>query len=256
MQLSSIQLYTKKAGNYARFRPEYAPEAISAFVDAAELTHDSVVVDIGSGTGLLTRHLLDHFDTVYAVEPTLEMRQIAEGDLSGRNGFNSVAAQAENTTLPESTAQVIAVGQAIHWFNPELALPEFQRISTPGTWLLLTNIKSTDESLNQALDTIFTADHGLLPKANQPHSDLVPKDYYFREGKYTTTQFPHSMNESWESFLGGIGTAAFAPDEDNPGYPDFVDATRQVFNQFSSHGVLTWHIATETSFGYLAEETR
>ena len=111
-----------------------------------------------------------------------------------------------------------------------------------------------DEALNQALNTIFTADHGLLPQADQPPSDLVPKDIYFKEGKYTTTQFPYSRDEPWECFLGGIGSAAFAPDENNQAYPDFVEATRQVFNQFSKNGVLTWQIATEISFGYLAED--
>jgi len=211
-----------------------------------------VVVDIGSGTGMLTRHLLAYYDTVYAVEPTPEMRLIAEKSLGTHPGFHSLDARAEEIPLPDHSVNLIAVGQAIHWFQPEAALAAFQRIGKPKTWLLLAHIHSKDEELNQAISTIFREEYGLLPSSEHPPSNLVPNGFYFIHGQFETRLFPHSRQESWECFLGGIGTAAYAPDYDHPLYDKFVQAARDVFERFSHNHLLTWNIATEISFGYLA----
>ena len=249
---TSTQLYSNKAKSYNQYRPDYAQEAVSDFKVLSNLPKSTVVMDVGSGTGTLTRHLLEHFDTVYAVEPTNEMREIAEKHLSSFPGFFSVAEQAENTLLPDNSVELITVGQAIHWFQPELTLAEFQRIGMFTTWLLLANIRSVNEEFNQALNTIFTEDNGLLPRSEHPPSDQVPKEYYFEGGHCTTIKFLHNKSESWECFLGGLGSAAFAPDEDQPLYSEFVKAARKVFNRFQVDEVFIWNIATEISFGYLA----
>ena len=110
-----------------------------------------------------------------------------------------------------------------------------------------------DEVLNQALSTIFTEENGLMPVSEQPPSDLAPKSFYFAAGEFETQQFPHSKPETWESFLGGIATAAFAPDKNHPRYGKFIQATRKVFERFSKDDILNWEIATEISYGTLIE---
>jgi SAM-dependent methyltransferase len=249
----STRLYAEKAGIYAQHRPDYAPEAFTAFLETARLPRQSVVVDVGSGTGMLTRHLLNHFDTVYAVEPTLEMRQMAEEALESQSGFHSLDGKAESMPLPEDCVDLVAVGQAIHWFQPEKALNEFQRVAQTGARLLLAHIKSLDEGLNQALETIFTEENGVLPQAERPPSNLVPKGYYFADGHFETLEFPYNHEETWECFLGGMVSAAYSPDPEHPLYPRFVQATREVFYRYNQGDRLVWKIATEISFGFLAQ---
>jgi SAM-dependent methyltransferase len=248
-----IQLYSNKAVIYAKHRPDYAPEAFAAFQKITKLVRNSIVADVGSGTGMLTRHLLNHYNTVYAIEPTPEMRKLAEDLLGNQINFHSLDGRAENIPLPDNSVHLIAVGQAIHWFQPEKTLAEFQRIAKHRTWLLLTRINSLDNELNKAVKAIFTEENGLLHSSKQPPSNLVPLGYYFADGRFEVLHFPHSRLESWEGFLGGIGSAAYAPDKDHPLYPKFVQATRKVFNQFNQNGVKTWNIATEISYGYLAQ---
>jgi len=252
-QRDSTQLYTQKAKIYAQHRPDYAPEAFAGFRAAIDLPRHVIVLDAGSGTGMLTRHLLGYFDTVYALEPSSEMQALAEAELGEHPGFKRLDSPAESIPLPSQSIDLIAAGQAIHWFQPEAALVEFQRITKPGGWLLLAHIKSMDEALNQALSTIFTEENGLMPLSEQPPSDLVPKSFYFAGGEFETKQFPHSKPETWESFLGGIGTAAFAPDQNHPRYGKFIQASRKVFERFSKDGILDWKIATEISYGRLAK---
>jgi ubiquinone/menaquinone biosynthesis C-methylase UbiE len=251
----STQLYSTKAQKYTRFRPDFNPEAIASFVEISGLRKDSVVADVGSGTGILTRHLLDHFDTVYAVEPNDAMRQVAEANLGENPGFSSLAAPAEKIPLPDDSIELITVGQAIHWFQPEPALAEFQRIAKPGAWLLLATITTLDEKLKDAVRGIFTEENGIPPKTQQTPSRDVPIRYFFANGEYKTRLFPHLHPETWESFLGGIGTASFAPDEGHPRYKNFKTAARQVFDRFSQNGILNWQIATEISCGFLKERS-
>ncbi len=249
----STRLYTNKAVIYAQSRPDYAPEAFTAFQEVVKLPPQSVVLDVGSGTGMLTRHMLDHYETIYALEPTTEMRLIAEGDLNNHPGFHSLDGKAEDIPLPDHSVDLIAVGQAIHWFQPEMTLSEFQRIAKSETWLLLANIKSMDEALNQAIGKIFKEEYGCLPQNEHPPSNQVPDSYYFENGKYESMQFLHTSEESWERFLGGIGSAAYAPDIDHPLYSKFVQGARKVFEIFNQNNVLKWDIATIISFGQLAK---
>lgn len=249
----ATRLYARKAGIYAQHRPDYSPEAFTAFQEIARLPRQTVAVDVGSGTGMLTHHLLNHFDTVYAVEPMPEMRQVAEEALGTQTGFHSLDGRAENIPLPDDAAHLVAVGQAIHWFQPEKTLREFQRVTRAGAWLLLAHIKSLDEGLNHALETIFTEENGMLPQSERPSSNLVPKGYYFADGHFETLEFPHSRSETWECFLGGMASAAYAPDSEHPLHARFVQAARKVFDRYNQEERLVWKIATEISFGFLAQ---
>ena len=132
----ATQLYANKALAYSQYRPDYSDEAIPVFQQVARLPFQSVVLDVGSGTGMLSRHLLQHFHLVYGLEPTKEMREIAEDNFADQSGFRSLNGRAEAIPLPDQSVDLITVGQAIHWFQPKRSLSEFQRVSKPKACLL------------------------------------------------------------------------------------------------------------------------
>jgi ubiquinone/menaquinone biosynthesis C-methylase UbiE len=80
-----------------------------------------VVADVGSGTGILARLLLDNGNRVIMIEPNDELRRVGERLLSGYGWLESLAGTAEATKLPESSVDLITAGQAIHWFDPVAA---------------------------------------------------------------------------------------------------------------------------------------
>ena len=104
------------------------------------------------------------------------------------------------------------------------------------------------------MSTLFTEENGLLPQTEHPPSNLVPEQYYFHDGVYKKESFEYNWPESWESFLGGVATAAYAPDQGHSLYGKFCQTARDVFEGFSQDGVLTWRIATVIKFGYLSRE--
>jgi 16S rRNA A1518/A1519 N6-dimethyltransferase RsmA/KsgA/DIM1 with predicted DNA glycosylase/AP lyase activity len=95
--------FSNRATYYAKSRPRY-PEAILNFMEnELSLTKESVIADIGSGTGILSELFLRHGNSVFGVEPNREMRKAAEELLAAYPNFKSTNGTAEATTLPAAS---------------------------------------------------------------------------------------------------------------------------------------------------------
>ncbi|WP_433127626.1 class I SAM-dependent methyltransferase [Micromonospora sp. CA-240977] len=115
------------AAEYDRFRPRYPVEAVRWALDG--LGGSAWVVDLGAGTGILTRGVLALGHQVTPVEPDPGMR--AQLD-AATPGTRSLAGGAESLPLPDGVADAVVVGQAYHWFDRELAHAEIARVLRPG----------------------------------------------------------------------------------------------------------------------------
>jgi SAM-dependent methyltransferase len=112
------------AREYDRGRPGYPAPAIEWLLGPEPLD----VVDLGAGTGKLTEALIDAGHRVVAVEPLAEMRELL---LAARPDVSVVDATAEDTTLPDSSADAVVAGAAFHWFDTPRVFPEIARILRP-----------------------------------------------------------------------------------------------------------------------------
>jgi SAM-dependent methyltransferase len=92
------------------------------------------VVDLGAGTGKLTRSLVALGHRVTAVEPLPEMLELLP---SAAPGAFALLGSAEVIPLPDASADVVTAAQAFHWFDHAVALPEIARVLRPGGWLAL-----------------------------------------------------------------------------------------------------------------------
>jgi SAM-dependent methyltransferase len=115
---------------YERARPSYPQEAVDWIVSRTGLGPGRTVLDVGAGTGKLTRLLVPCGARVVAVEPIDEMRRLIEG-------CETVAATAEQLPFPDASADAITVAQAFHWFDHDRALPELHRVLRSGAALVL-----------------------------------------------------------------------------------------------------------------------
>ena len=96
------------------------------------ITKDSVVADIGSGTGILSELFLKNGNTVYGIEPNNNMREGAERNLQKYPNFISINGSAEDTSLKNESIDLATAAQAFHWFDVENAKKEFKRILKPN----------------------------------------------------------------------------------------------------------------------------
>lgn len=110
---------------YDQTRPSYPLDSIRWALG----TQPETVVDLGAGTGILTRQLVELGYRTTAVEPDDEMR----ARLAASSPTVTVAAgTAESIPLPDAGVDAVLAGQAYHWFNPEPSHAEIARVTRPG----------------------------------------------------------------------------------------------------------------------------
>jgi SAM-dependent methyltransferase len=116
--------FAASAEAYARGRPGYSAEAFAWLARMLALGPGRTVVDLGAGTGKLSRLLAETGARVVAVEPVEEMRTLL-------TGVEVLAGTAESIPLPDASADAVTAAQAFHWFRPDDALAEIHRVLRP-----------------------------------------------------------------------------------------------------------------------------
>lgn len=125
------------AGLYDRVRPGYPDAALDWLLpDRA-----GRVLDLGAGTGKLSRQLCDRGLEVVAVEPLTEMRAVLTQTVPG---VDVRSGSAEHIPLPDADVDAVLAGQSWHWFDRDRAIQEVARVLRPGGALgLMWNSRDT-----------------------------------------------------------------------------------------------------------------
>jgi SAM-dependent methyltransferase len=117
--------FDRAAGEYERGRPNWPP----AVLDLLPVSDDATVLDLGAGTGKLTRVLAARYAHVIALEPLAEMRAILAQQVPTAEALPGVA---EAIPLGDGFVDAVFTGQAFHWFANDVAVAEIARVLRPG----------------------------------------------------------------------------------------------------------------------------
>lgn len=133
--IPNLDRFSGFADVYDRYRPH--PPAILADIltQLAGTGRPVLIADLGSGTGLSTALWLGRADEVVGVEPNADMRAVAEGRLADQAAGTTVRivdGVSSDTGLPDASADIVTVSQALHWMEPESTFREVARILRPG----------------------------------------------------------------------------------------------------------------------------
>ncbi|MBW3578956.1 MAG: class I SAM-dependent methyltransferase [Actinobacteria bacterium] len=135
--------FAAAADAYERGRPGYPPDAVTFLASALGLQAGRVVVDVGAGTGKLTRALVTTGADVVAVEPVDAMRDRLADELPTVDVRDGTA---EAMPVDDAAADAVTAGQSFHWFDGPRALAELRRVLRPrGRLGLVWNVR--DESV-------------------------------------------------------------------------------------------------------------
>jgi ubiquinone/menaquinone biosynthesis C-methylase UbiE len=151
---------------YERARPEYPPEAVAWIAAELGLREGRTVLDLGAGTGKLTRALAGTGANVIAVEPgeamLAQLRQAVPG-------VEALHGAAEEIPLADSSVDAIAIGQAFHWFRHDEAVPELHRVLRGGGGVaLLWNSRDQESAVQRQVHDLIAP---FVPRGRPPAGD-------------------------------------------------------------------------------------
>ncbi len=153
--------FGRGADAYERGRPGYPPKAIRWLERRLELGPGRTVVDVGAGTGKLTRELVASGADVLAVEPVPAMRAVLERAVPEARALEGTA---ESLPVGDGSVDAIVVAQAFHWFDGPAALAEFHRVLRPdGRIALIWNRRLREQPLHRAISEIIEPYRGDTP---------------------------------------------------------------------------------------------
>lgn len=112
-------------------------------LDLLPVAADATVLDLGAGTGKLTRILADRYSRVIAVEPLAELRTILAERVPAADVRDGAA---ERIPLGNAEVDAVFAGQAFHWFANAVAVGEIARVLRPGGVLALLWNRSDEPS--------------------------------------------------------------------------------------------------------------
>ncbi len=239
--------FSGRVDDYVKTRPSYPRGVLDVLRERCGLTATSVVCDLGSGTGLFTKLLLESGAIVHAVEPNDEMRAAAETMLGDERGFRSVAGRAEATTLADGSVDLVTAAQAFHWFDVEGAHREMRRILRPregsegsaGSVALVWNDRDLEStSFLRAYEELLVR---RCPKYRelQGKADTTEKfDALLGVGRWTRHVVPNEQRLDREGLVGRLLSSSYAPRPGEPTHDETFAELRAVFDRHAEGGVV------------------
>jgi ubiquinone/menaquinone biosynthesis C-methylase UbiE len=252
--MDSKTRFSDRVESYTKSRPGYPPELVQLLREQCGLNPNSVVADIGSGTGILSRMLTEIANSVYGVEPNEEMRKAGESYLAGRTNFFSVAGSAENTGLPATSVDLITSAQAFHWFDQSEARHEFMRVLKPNGFsaLIWNDRKFEGSPFAEAYETLlvnFGTDYkDVHSRGKAAVQDL---DRFFGHSQYKKGTLPNAQKLSREGFVGRVLSASYMPNVNHPLYERTLQEVDRIFAEYQQDGTVVLEYDTNVYFGQM-----
>jgi SAM-dependent methyltransferase len=207
------EIFSRKVADYVASRPDYPNALFDALADICKLTNNSIIADIGAGTGLFTQGLLTRGYQAIAIEPNDSMRQAADHLLGSNSKYCSASGRAEAIPLQSSSVDLITAAQAFHWFEIEKARTECLRVLSPtGQVALIWNDRVLEDSLHEALDEIFTEFGGAKRQALVAHEERRDLSKFFGTAIPLELSWPHEHIINEESLISLVFSRSYMPD--------------------------------------------
>jgi SAM-dependent methyltransferase len=248
--------FSSRVDNYVKYRPGYPAAILDLLREQCGLIRVSVIADVGSGTGILTKLLLGNGGPVFGVEPNREMRKAAEHLLGQHANFTSMSGTAESTTLKDRSVDIITASQAFHWFDREKARREFLRILKPGGWVVLiwNDRNTTARPFFQAYEHLLVT-HGSDYKAvNHKQIDASIIGPFFGSDRFKQAIFPNQQVFDFEGLKGRLESSSYAPEAGHSKHTPMLNALREIFDKHQTEGKVTLEYDTTVYFGRLSSD--
>ena len=251
-QISPINRFSKRVENYLISRPAY-PEDLYAYIQKhTKIETTSKIVDVGSGTGLLSQLFLNQGHKIWAIEPNLEMRLAGEKYYKTNARFISYEGSAENIPLPGEFANLIIAGQAFHWFDSSAFLTESKRVLIPGGHVALVWNEWFSElspflKEYEALLQEFGTDYKQVSRQNEKVLENI--HLFFASHDIDERKFINDQSFSFIGLKSRLLSSSYVPLETNPKFQAMINKLKTIFEAHKDNGIIKFDYITRLYLG-------
>jgi SAM-dependent methyltransferase len=245
--------FSSRVENYVKYRPRYPVQVLTTMQQECGLKAESIIADIGSGTGALTELFLRNGNQVFAVEPNGEMRTAAEGLLEHLPGFHSISGRAEATNLDSGALDYVVTGQAFHWFDVLRSREEFSRILKPGGWAMVVWNEREFETTafliayNRLLIR-FAPDYA-REKHKQVYDTALSR--FFGAQGYESRTFGYRQEMDFAGVKGRMLSSSYTPEAGHPNHEPMMAELAEIFRIHAVNDSVAFEYTTRMYYGRL-----
>jgi len=217
--------FSAAADVYERARPSYPAEAVEWLARRVDLRDGRTVVDVGAGTGKLTRLLVPTGARVIAVEPLPAM---LEKLVEAVPGAVATLGTAEELPLPDASADVITVAQAMHWFDQDRALPEFHRVlRAGGAVALVWNTRDLEDPLQAGIGRLLEPVRSRIP-AQRDNAWREPFERSPLFGPLEVFRFPFAQQFTADDLCDRVSSTSFVAAMPHEEREELLESVREL----------------------------
>ena len=233
----NTERFSDRVDDYKKHRPDYPRAVIDHLETTGFLTAGDVVADLGAGTGIFSRRLLDAGYDVIAVEPNEAMASAIEP----HDRLRVIGAPAEATTLDDASVDLVTAAQALHWFDPAATRAEVRRIAKhPHPLAAVWNRRDTTS-------TPFLVEYeallreegigyvGLMASRDEIEASLTP---YFGNSNIDLFSTPQVQTHDWDGLVGRLLSSSYGPRSDHPAHERVMKRLRAIFDAHAVDGAI------------------
>lgn len=240
---SILGSFQGKAQIYAKYRPQYSKEYSNFLKETLGLSDNSIVADVGAGTGIHTKLIAEITNNIFAVEPDKDMFNELETRFSNNKNINLLQKPAEDTGLPDGSVDYITVAQAFHLFDRKKSLSEFKRIlRSDGFLVLVWNSKEHNNELfydNEAVIKKFCPNYRREVHARSFFEDSYKDCFTAKSYKYKHIYLDSTEYLDKKTFIMRTLSASYAITPTDQNYSQMIEELGLVFEHHASNGLVT-----------------
>jgi ubiquinone/menaquinone biosynthesis C-methylase UbiE len=235
--------YRNKSQQYSFSRPTYPKELIKYFNNKENLQSYKCAADIGAGTGIFSKILLDNMHQVYAVEPSEDMRIKLNQLKKDYLDIEVINGTVEDTNIKDQSIDLIVAAQSLHWFDLQKTKVEFRRILKERNLCLfiwnerLLNKNSFTSAYESLIYKFVDNYNSYITKGKEIISTL---DDFVYPASIKHITFPNVINMNYEGIINLFFSYSYSPEYMPSSYEtqNIIKAIDTIFKKYSNGQII------------------
>lgn len=250
--MDNTKKFSGRAVDYTNGRPGYPQALFDCLYNDFAVSSQSVIADIGAGTGKFSKYLLERGNRVYLVEPNDDMRSVSEKELCSYPNAVFAKGTADNTGLYDCSIDLITAAQAFHWFDAEEFRKECKRILKPdGRVVLVWNTRDMNSEFNVKSYEIYKK---YCPDFKGYHGGMKDDDEsiaVFFNHNFNKIVFENPIEFTKEKFITRSLSASYSLKSDDINYNEYIKELGDLFDVFSENNIVVMKNQTSAYIGFV-----